>query len=93
MKKITAAIEDDILDKVRVVVAEKKTTGNALVREFLTEAVKRDYPSEERIAEARKQLLRLMRTSKGRLPPDWKFDREETHERRTSRRRCPSRED
>ncbi|MBV9290139.1 MAG: hypothetical protein JO288_20390 [Hyphomicrobiales bacterium] len=92
MNKITVAIEDDILDKVRVVAAENKTTVNAMVREFLTEAVKRDYRSEERIAEARKQLLRLMRTSKGRLPPDWKFDREEIHERRSSRRKSSARE-
>lgn len=77
MKNITLAIEDDILDKVRVVAAEKKTTVNAMVREFLAEVASRD----ERVAEARKQLLRLMDTSKGRMAPDWKFDREETHER------------
>ena len=77
MKNITLAIEEDILDKVRIVAAEKKTTVNALVREFLADLAGRD----ERLAEARKQLLRLMDTSKGRMAPDWKFDREETHER------------
>jgi hypothetical protein len=77
MKNITLAIEDEVLDKVRIVAAEKKTTVNALVREFLTDLASRD----ERLAEARKQLLRLMDTSKGRMAPDWKFDREETHER------------
>ena len=77
MKNITLAIEDELLDKVRIVAAEKKTTVNALVREFLTDLASRD----ERLAEARKQLLRLMDTSKGRMAPDWKFDREETHER------------
>ena len=77
MKNITLAIDEDILDRVRIVAAEKKTTVNALVREFLADLASRD----ERLAEARKQLLRLMDTSKGRMAPDWKFDREETHER------------
>jgi hypothetical protein len=77
MKNITLAIEDEVLDKVRIVAAEKKTTVNALVREFLAGLASRD----ERLAEARKQLLRLMDTSEGRMAPDWKFDREETHER------------
>lgn len=77
MKNITLAIEEEVLDKVRIVAAEKKTTVNALVREFLADLAGRD----ERLAEARKQLLRLMDTSKGRMAPDWKFDREETHER------------
>jgi hypothetical protein len=77
MKNITLAIEDEVLDKVRIVAAEKRTTVNALVREFLADLANRD----ERLAEARKQLLQLMDTSKGRMAPDWKFDREETHER------------
>jgi hypothetical protein len=77
MKDITLAIDDEVLDRVRVVAAEKKTTVNALVREFLADLAGRD----ERLAEARRQLLRLMDTSKGRMAPDWKFDREGTHER------------
>ncbi len=77
MKNVTLAIDEDILDKVRIVAAEKKTTVNAFVREFLADLANRD----ERLAEAPKQLLQLMDTSKGRMAPDWKFDREETHER------------
>jgi hypothetical protein len=77
MKNITLAIDDEVLDRVRIVAAEKKTTVNALVREFLADLAGRD----ERLAEARKQLLRLMDTSKGRMAPDWKFDRKEAHER------------
>jgi hypothetical protein len=77
MKNITLAIDENILDKVRIVAAKKKTTVNALVREFLADLANRD----ETLAEARKQLLQLMDTSKGRMAPDWKFDREETHER------------
>jgi 2-C-methyl-D-erythritol 4-phosphate cytidylyltransferase len=76
MKNITIAIDNEILDKVRIVAARKRTTVNAMVRNYLTEVAGGD----ERQAEAR-QLLRLMETSKGRMAPDWKFDREETHER------------
>ena len=74
---ITLAIDDEILDKVRIIAAREQTTVNAMVRSFLAEVAGRD----ERQAEARKQLLRLMETSKGRMAPDWKFNREETHER------------
>ena len=74
---ITLAIDDEILDKVRIIATREQTTVNAMVRSFLAEVAGRD----ERQAEARKQLLRLMETSKGRMAPDWKFNREETHER------------
>jgi hypothetical protein len=77
MKNITLAIEDEVLDKVRVVAAQKRTTVNALVREYLTELAGR----EEEIANARRELLELMETSEGRMGPDWKFSREDSHER------------
>ena len=60
MKNITLSIDDKILEKVRIVAAHKRTTVNALVRDFLTEIAGRD----ERQAEARKELLRLMRRSR-----------------------------
>jgi hypothetical protein len=77
MKNITLAIEDEVLDKVRIVAAEQKTTVNAMVREFLAEVAGRD----ERLERAREGLRELMRNSKGRMRPDFKFNREETHER------------
>ncbi len=77
MKNITLAIDDKILDKVRIVAAHKRTTVNAMVRNFLAEVAGRD----EQLAETRKQLLHLIDTSEGQMAPDWKFDREETHER------------
>ncbi len=55
----------------------KRTTANAMAPSDLAEVAGRD----ERQAKARKELLRLMENSKGRMAPDWKFDREETHER------------
>ena len=77
MKNITLAIDDEVLDRARLVATEKKTTVNAMVREFLTEVGKR----EDRIAAARRELLHLMDTSEGRMAPGWTFDRDETHER------------
>jgi Family of unknown function (DUF6364) len=77
MKNLTLAIDDEVLDKVRIVAAEKKTTVNALVRDFLTEIANRD----ERREKARRELLQLMRGSKARMRADFKFDREESHER------------
>jgi hypothetical protein len=77
MKNITLAVDDEVLDKARVVAAQRKTTVNALVREFLIEIATRD----ERRERARHELLELMRASKGRLAPDYIFDRDESHER------------
>ena len=77
MKNITLAIEDEVLDRARLVAAEKKTTVNAMVREFLSEVGKR----EDRVAAARRELLHLMDTSEGRMAPGWTFDRDEAHER------------
>jgi plasmid stability protein len=77
MKNITLAVDDGVLDKARVVAAQRKTTVNALVRDFLTELAQ----SDERRERARAELLELMRTSKGRLRADYVFSREDSHER------------
>jgi hypothetical protein len=77
MKNITLAIDDKILDKVRIVAAHKRTTVNAMVRNFLAEVAGRD----KQLVEARKPLLHLIDTSEGQMAPDWKFDCEKTHER------------
>ena len=42
MKNITLAVEDDILERARMVAAEKRTTVNAMVREFLADVAGRD---------------------------------------------------
>jgi hypothetical protein len=77
MKNITLAIEDDILERARIVAAEKRTTVNAMVREFLAEVVGKD----ERREKARAALLELMRNSRGSMRRDFKFDRGQSHER------------
>ena len=77
MKNITLAIDEDVLERARLVAAEQKTTVNAMVREFLADVAGRD----ERLEKAREGLRELTRNSKGRMRADFKFNREETHER------------
>ena len=47
-KNITLAIDEDVLDRVRVIAAERKTTVNGLVRSYL-----------ERVAETEDKASRL----------------------------------
>jgi len=77
MKNIMLAVEEDVLERARLVAAEQKTTVNAMVREFLADVAGQD----ERLEKAREGLRELMRNSKGRMRADFKFNREETHER------------
>jgi hypothetical protein len=76
MKNITLAIDEVVLERARLVAVEQKTTINAMVREFLADVAGRD----ERLERGREGLRELMRNSKGRMRPDFKFNREETHE-------------
>lgn len=78
MPNITLAIGEELLEKAREYAASKGTTLNALVRDQLTESIERD----QRIEEARKGLLELMRTSTARMGPDYKWNREELYEDR-----------
>lgn len=77
MKNITLAVEDDVLDRARVVAAERRTTVNAMVREFLTEIATRD----DRLDQARRDLLKLIDNSTGDMGPDWRWNRDEIYER------------
>ena len=77
MKNITLAIDDEILDRVRVVAAKKRTSINAMVREFLSEIATR----ETKLSQARRGLLELMDRSTGDMGADWKWNREKTYER------------
>lgn len=73
-RNLTLAIDDDLLDKVRVLAAMKRTSVNEMVRGFLTRLVEQESEHDE----ATEALLRLARESKGRMG-DWKFSREETY--------------
>ena len=73
-KNITLAIDEDLLDKVRVLAAMKRTSVNALVRDYLEHLVE----SEKGKDEAREELLRLMDESDGRIG-DWRPNREDAY--------------
>lgn len=73
-RNLTLAIDDDLLDKVRVLAAMKRTSVNEMVRGFLTRLVEQEGEHDE----ATEALLKLARESQGRMG-DWKFSREETY--------------
>jgi hypothetical protein len=76
MKNITLAVEEDILDAVRVYAAKRQTTVNAIVREELGRIAKAD----DRKARARRRLLELSERSTAQMGPvTW--TREELYER------------
>ena len=77
MKNITLAIDDGLLTQVREVAAERQTTVNALVRDYLTDLAKRF----DRTENARLELLEMSRNTSADMGPDWVWDREQTYER------------
>jgi hypothetical protein len=76
MTNITLAIGDKLLKQVRSYAKRNGTTLNGLVRQNLSELVSR----EERQADALAGLKVLMENSTGRLPKNYKFDREKLYE-------------
>ncbi len=73
-KNITLAIEEDLLDKVRVVAAIRRSSVNEMVRGYLARVVEDEKGRDE----AREALLKLMDESEGRMG-DWRPTREETY--------------
>ncbi len=78
MSNITMAIDDELLERARALVARKGVTLNAFVREQIAAAVDGD----DRRAKARLELKQLSESSKARLGPNYKFNREEIYEER-----------
>jgi plasmid stability protein len=64
-KNITLAVDEDVLQKAKVVAAQKGTTVNGLVRDYLTILVK----TEDRSERARQRLLELIDKSKAEMGP------------------------
>jgi hypothetical protein len=77
LKNITLAIDETILDQVRVIAAKRNTTVNALVRLHLEQIARNENRAREAIAE----LRRMSEITEARLGPNYKFDRAETYER------------
>lgn len=73
-RNLTLAIDEDLLDKVRVLAAMKRTSVNEMVRGFLTRLVEQESEHDE----ATEALLKLARESNGRMG-EWRFSRDETY--------------
>jgi len=76
MKNITLSVDEKVLMAVRRYAAERDSSVNALVREFLTSVSER----ENRARTARLRILDLSRRSKARVGPK-SWSREGLHER------------
>jgi plasmid stability protein len=77
MSNITFNLPDEVLDDVRVIAAERKTTVNAMVRDYLTGLSRQKNRAKEAMAE----LRRMSEVSKSDLGPGFKFDRASLYER------------
>jgi plasmid stability protein len=75
-RNITFAVDDEILQKVRVLAAHRRTSVNALVRDYLKSLVGKDSEMDE----ARAKLLRLAEERAGDMgTKSWK--REDLYDR------------
>lgn len=77
MKNITLSVDDKDLEAVRVYAAERQTTVNALVREYIGQLARQRTQAQDAMARLRK----LSEQSQARLGPDYRFDRDSLHER------------
>ncbi|MDZ7840129.1 MAG: DUF6364 family protein [Gammaproteobacteria bacterium] len=76
MKNITLSIDEEVLAEVRRYAAERKTSVNALVRDYLTRTARH----ADRASQARKRIRELSEQSQARLD-SVRFDRDALHER------------
>jgi hypothetical protein len=77
MSNITLNVPDEVLDDARVYAAQRKTTVNALVREYLISITDR----EKRAKQAMEELYQMSLKTKADLGPDFKFHRASLYER------------
>ena len=76
MKNVTLSVEEDVLARVRRFAAQRDTSVNALVREFLKAIAEK----EARARQARQRIRLLSQRSPARLGPR-SWTRDELHER------------
>ena len=76
VKNITLSVDDEILAAVRRHAAERNSSVNALVREYLTNLAQH----QDRARRARARLRQLSKRSKGRLGKKT-WAREDLHDR------------
>lgn len=73
-KNLTLAIDEDLLQKARVLAAMKRSSVNEMVRDYL-ERVVADEQSRDEVAEA---LVKLANNSEARMG-DWRPSRADTY--------------
>lgn len=76
MKNVTLSVDEDVLVRVRRYAVERRSSVNALVREYLRTLAEK----EDRAQSARKRLRELSRSSRARLGPR-SWTRDDLHER------------
>jgi len=76
MKNITLSVDEEVLSAVRRHAAERNSTVNALVREYLTNLARH----QDRARRARARLRQLSNQSQGRLGKK-AWTREDLHDR------------
>lgn len=76
MKNVTIALDEGLLWEARRIAAERSTTLNAMIREYLEELTAR----ETQLAEARQRILELCRESRAEVG-ERSWTRDELHAR------------
>ena len=75
-KNITLSVDESVLQKVKVLAAERRTSVNALVRDYLTSLVAKKSTEDE----AREALLKLIRETDADMG-EQKWNREALYDR------------
>ncbi len=76
MKNVTIALDDSLLREARRIAADRSTSLNAMIRDFLEELSQR----ESRAVKARRRIVELCRESQARVGPRT-WSRDDLHER------------
>ncbi len=76
MKNVTISLNESLLREARRIAADRSTTLNAMIREFLQELAER----ESQTAQARKRIAELCRASRAEVGPKT-WTRDDLHER------------
>ena len=77
MKNITLSVDVETLDSAKLYAAERQTSVNALVREFLEQLGRNRLRARDAMAE----LRAMSEQSEARLGPGYKFDRDSLYDR------------
>ena len=75
MKNVTIALDESLLREARRIAAERSTTLNAMIREYLQELAERESQS----AQARLRIVELCRETRAEVGPRT-WTRDELHE-------------